>query len=177
MKKTRSRRCAGHFSGVGGGGGGGGARSCESRDGRSMLYLAASFACSSDSITALRFLYSFRLRSCSRSCTRCDPSKNLAANGDSSSVGQLLTGKPFFELGRREITFDHGAVAVQTDAAGIRPISEQESHGTKQDALARSRLARENVEPLVEVEFDLLDEGVVVNADATKHHPSRSSYD
>ena len=77
-------------------------------------------------------------------------------------MGQLLPGKPLFELGRREITFDHGAVAVQTDAAGIRPISEQEPHGTKQDALARARFARENVEPLIEVEFDLLNEGVVV---------------
>mmetsp|Transcript_6259 Transcript_6259/g.20571 ORF Transcript_6259/g.20571 Transcript_6259/m.20571 type:complete len:735 (+) Transcript_6259:815-3019(+) len=61
------------------------ARSCERRSGRSMLYLAASFACSSASIWAFRFLYSVRFRSCSLSCTLADASKNLEQSDVSES--------------------------------------------------------------------------------------------
>ena len=53
-------------------------RSCERRDGRLMLYLVASLACSSASMMALRLLYSARLRSCSFSPARPDASKKRA---------------------------------------------------------------------------------------------------
>ena len=73
------------------------------------------------------------------------------------------------------MTFHHRPVPMQPNACGVGPLSEQQAHGTKKDALARARLTCENVKPFFKIKFHLVDEGVVVDVDAPQHQPKRSS--
>ena len=108
---------------------------------------------------------------------RTTVSQDFPTNGNGHGVGQVCLGQPFRHLGGDKFTLDHGTVAMQSHAARVGAVSEEQAHGPKQDALSGTGFSSEDMKACVKRQLDLVDQGVVLNPDAAQHQPRRSSYD
>src|SRR5690606_11939991 len=72
-------------------------------------------------------------------------------------------------VGVVEDPLDDGLPGAGADGLRARAVTEEQPEGADEDALPRARLARDDVEPAVELDLELLDEGVVADAEASKH--------
>ena len=97
--------------------------------------------------------------------------QDFAANGQPRGGGQVLGQQPTFQVRCAEPAFHHGAVGRQAHTCGVGPIAKQQAQGAKQDALARTGFAGEDVEPFVEIELHFRDEGVVSDVNPPQHQP------
>src|SRR5690606_29610436 len=72
-------------------------------------------------------------------------------------------------VGVVEDALDDGLLGAGADGLGRGALAEDELERAEEDALAGSGLARDDVEPAVELDFELFDQRVIADVEAAEH--------
>ncbi len=100
---------------------------------------------------------------------------DLAREGDEVLLveqvlaGQDLVGGGLFRAGQPEGALHTRQVRFAADGGGVGPASQEHVEGVHDDRLARPGLAGEHDQPRLEGEFELVDDGKVLDAEFAEH--------
>ena len=89
---------------------------------------------------------------------------------------QLPADDQLAAVGLFEDRFDRGLVLTRPNELGRGPAADQQADRPHQDGFAGPGLARQHVQPRLELQFETFDDGEITNGQKTEHRPEVPSY-